>query len=977
MAADQSMDELVTGLDDLFDPPLGLGDGIIDTLYTFAEVVPGQGDMQQCGEPDGILRCDRDERLAACPVSVPREVTSAVSRRSGPDQGGKKCFCCGLTFNAPCNMYNCSDDRLATVAHLNITKPCNCPVGSVCTWEVQPADDPTSVSEKRSYLPVGQRRRPPTGRATDGTVTHVLPFNLGEHRMCDSCRDPTCPLRTGSSPPQPRRKRSSTVTVLPSTIAVQVPEPPIGDFPSVFAIPVGPGAGPPMAAAPPAVLTPDLAVPFPPPVPQLRLLAPAVTLAAAPAVAPAITTLVPSANDSAARSFEHSPMGIRAVVAATTILAAAPSMPSHAEGPPSDYRKMPPGYGEPVPVHPSSSRGGMQTLLGMLAPPAGCRPAAPPAVAACAVVQPSAPSLAASPPPTFVLPPVAAAPPAAETSPPGTPPAPPPVIPPPVPQLRLLAPAVAPAAAPAVAPATTTPVPSANDSTARSFEHSPTGIRTVQIPTNALKGTTEVAELAVYNHNVAAVHARAPLSALVESTPPTPLAPRAAAAVAALMSGPSIEADGARWISKGRVSGNEFRLGGVVMTAYDTYRYATAVKHSPKAQRDNTLTGCRRAIAALKAASRKFASEGLGVADLGGAELQGRPVASFIIALTYLLEEAEAAEGLRTGGGGPVQMEGFHIPNTANPHAAFSHHVDDHAEEAGGPYLETTRVYLLSPGEASVHVSGYGEIDYLGQGGMVVFPAWCIHRTMRVAPVGSHLWKLAVFFPAADTAIAAALALAAPARAAANEVVGNEDAAAAEPAALAEAERTTNSPPREKAAATRTLSLHESMKIATNWHWGETSEASGESHVLFRDSHWLTVKPAPRGAGKGVFAACRIEANGRDRGQIMHYLGDVCEADRALTSDKVLELPGGKFIDGGTTFCGFIKCVLPTAHSVCFALHSHDAAACVCCVQLVEQPECRGAQERRRLHQKGSPRHRGRRADHALLRPGLFRVAPL
>ena len=121
-----------------------------------------------------------------------------------------------------------------------------------------------------------------------------------------------------------------------------------------------------------------------------------------------------------------------------------------------------------------------------------------------------------------------------------------------------------------------------------------------------------------------------------------------------------------------------------------------------------------------------------------------RPGVAFVVAVVDLLQQMQ-----RHAGGGP--FVDAHTANSARAESAFAWHVDDHAAAEGGCYIERSVVCLCSPGEGSICFAGAGaegemEVDYSGVGSMVCFPAWFVHRTGRVAPRGSSLWKFAAFF---------------------------------------------------------------------------------------------------------------------------------------------------------------------------------------------------------------------------------------
>jgi hypothetical protein len=281
--------------------------------------------------------------------------------------------------------------------------------------------------------------------------------------------------------------------------------------------------------------------------------------------------------------------------------------------------------------------------------------------------------------------------------------------------------------------------------------HQKTGI-SASFSMAEIKARDASARMAARNHQVATEYANQPLSRLVEVIAPTSRSARAGAAVAQLLDHKSFTADGVRWVRHGMVRGNELTVGDTTLLAYGTYRFTEAEQHSTKTQLDNTLMIEKEQFAVLlsKAAQLKEA-EGLDIDNLPSE----RPGAAFIIGATYILKEMQRMESERQAREGGWDDEGdepppmvplvdAHTPNTASKHGAFSWHVDDHAPE----WIETTYAAQCSQGSASIGVAGVGEHTFGGQGGIVRFGGYLLHRTKKVQPKTRHgsMWKLVGFF---------------------------------------------------------------------------------------------------------------------------------------------------------------------------------------------------------------------------------------
>ena len=269
------------------------------------------------------------------------------------------------------------------------------------------------------------------------------------------------------------------------------------------------------------------------------------------------------------------------------------------------------------------------------------------------------------------------------------------------------------------------------------LRHSPTG-EEVHLSDQQASSVEEPADAAEYARRIAAAHVGRLLPDLVDALYPTPDRAAASAAVARLLDLPSSHGDGVTWKRGG---GNVLKVGGVaVASGYEGYELSQAEEHSDEEQRRHTLRIERKGYEALV---RKRDMLALGVSNLPRLAEEGRHGAAFVIGAVYLLEEMQ-----REAGGAP--LIDAHAPDSANPHGAFEWHVDDHAEQDGGAYIERTIVCQCSEGDASMVVAGVGEVKYRGVGGFVSFPGWAPHRTMRVEPVSTSMWKLAGFFAPKD-----------------------------------------------------------------------------------------------------------------------------------------------------------------------------------------------------------------------------------
>ena len=249
-----------------------------------------------------------------------------------------------------------------------------------------------------------------------------------------------------------------------------------------------------------------------------------------------------------------------------------------------------------------------------------------------------------------------------------------------------------------------------------------------------------------FNERIASRHTRRLLSDLVRVVPPTPERAAAAKVVAMLLDSASFDTnDGVRWDGSGS-GGKRLSISGVVCNAFEGYGLvvgddAATVEEQETQQRDHTLRIQRKGYDALVAKRDALSKKGLGMAQLDQLVSNGRLGAAFVIAYAYLMEQMQQ----ETQGGPVVDSHGV---DSVNPFSAFGWHPDDHAEQDAkpGPYIEHTVVCLCSPGQTSMAVAGYGEVEYPGVGGFVLFPAWALHRTRWVKPTGASMWKIAGFF---------------------------------------------------------------------------------------------------------------------------------------------------------------------------------------------------------------------------------------
>ena len=277
-----------------------------------------------------------------------------------------------------------------------------------------------------------------------------------------------------------------------------------------------------------------------------------------------------------------------------------------------------------------------------------------------------------------------------------------------------------------------------HDKPEHSFTHSPTNT-SVSFSEESKMSPTPSAAMVHHNQTLARYHKKS-IGAMVTDKAPTEMAAMASAAVARLLDHNSIRGDGVKWTrypkrleitSDGRT---------VAMTGYSSYGYSAAKRHSAKEQANNTLMVTAEGLNLLKSLRAKLRE------SESDNDLMSRPTSAFVLAVVLLFEEMQQLAGTNFVDG--------HMPNSANPHSAFSWHIDHHAELNGGEYIETSLVCQCSPGSSSIGIAGVGEVRYPGVGGMVMFPAWAMHRTLLVEPQdGGSMWKLAGFFAASKATL--------------------------------------------------------------------------------------------------------------------------------------------------------------------------------------------------------------------------------
>jgi hypothetical protein len=276
------------------------------------------------------------------------------------------------------------------------------------------------------------------------------------------------------------------------------------------------------------------------------------------------------------------------------------------------------------------------------------------------------------------------------------------------------------------------------------IKHSPTDIG-VRFSKNEMREQEPTCAMLDYNRSITASLGVTSIAELVHKIDATDATATAAAAVAHFLDHDDVDADGLKWTRfPKRLMIKSLRGSpSVTMLGYDSYGYSAARRHNAKQQRNNTLiidaTGFRM-LCDLRDKFRVTEKD---------SELMSRPATAFVLSAVFLLEEMQRHAGI-------VSFVDGHMPNSANPQAAFGWHVDNHAELESGPYIDTSFVCQCSAGVASMAVAGMGEIHYPGPGGMIRFPSWALHRTMNtVITPSASMWKLAGFFAATEDAMRA------------------------------------------------------------------------------------------------------------------------------------------------------------------------------------------------------------------------------
>jgi hypothetical protein len=281
-----------------------------------------------------------------------------------------------------------------------------------------------------------------------------------------------------------------------------------------------------------------------------------------------------------------------------------------------------------------------------------------------------------------------------------------------------------------------TPVP--HDKPDHNFIHTPTN---TSVPFSEESKMSPTPSPAMVHHNqmLARYHAKS-IGAMVREITPTQVTASASAAVACLLDHSSISGDGIKWTRYPKRLEIAFRAHKHTMTGYSTYRHSAAKRHSAKEQANNTLMVTANGLNLLKSLRAELRE------SESDDDLMSRPTSAFVLAVVLLFEEMQQLAG--------TDFVDGHMPNSANPNSAFSWHIDHHAELNGGEYIETSLVCQCSPGSSSIGVAGAGEVRYPGVGGMVMFPAWAMHRTLLVEPQnGGSMWKLAGFFAASKATL--------------------------------------------------------------------------------------------------------------------------------------------------------------------------------------------------------------------------------
>ena len=286
------------------------------------------------------------------------------------------------------------------------------------------------------------------------------------------------------------------------------------------------------------------------------------------------------------------------------------------------------------------------------------------------------------------------------------------------------------------------------------FEDSKSGLKTRYFSKAELQDTLANDDMAQHNIIRAGDDSRQ-LEDLVSILSPIPNDILAARGMSNLLSLSEAAEEGMCWRSANE-GGNKLVLSTkITCVGYNSYSLSTAKHHNSKAQAKNTLVCDRKAIDELQRRAEKYQREDGHTVEHVGTLSATQPLKAFVISASHFIAKMEAIAGR--------PMHHFHCPNSANRHAQFSWHTDDHAEEkdkkyfrsakAGraasrvhADYLETTSVIQLSPGKASMGIAGLDELDYPGEGGMITFASWYIHRTLTVEPEGLDMWKMAGFF---------------------------------------------------------------------------------------------------------------------------------------------------------------------------------------------------------------------------------------
>jgi hypothetical protein len=278
-----------------------------------------------------------------------------------------------------------------------------------------------------------------------------------------------------------------------------------------------------------------------------------------------------------------------------------------------------------------------------------------------------------------------------------------------------------------------------------SYRHTLTS-ESISFTETQMRGEVPTEAMINYNNQVAKAQGCA-LEDRVRCVEPTPNRESAATIYASVLAGKSFKQGSVQWARGGGSSPNSLKVNGVGCGyGFENYGAVMGTGSGTAQQSSNTLrspTGALQTMMDKCAELEKneqfgFECDGFDIRKLA----EDRLGDAFVIAYVFLINEMQN----EVKGGKAVDQHGV---NSANPFAKFGYHVDNHAEvdSPPGPYIEHSVVCQCSPGLTSMAVAGFGEIEYKGVGSFVIFPAWALHRTLRVEPsVDGVMWKFAGFF---------------------------------------------------------------------------------------------------------------------------------------------------------------------------------------------------------------------------------------